>query len=210
MPISAVQQSDPVIHVYTFFFSYYLPAWATPRDWISLPVQQDLTALHSKGNSLHLLTSNSQPSHSLLLPLGNHKSLLYVHEFVSALNKGSFMPYFRFLDVEVCTHTVTLSSAPSSGVCRAPPRERPPCLLLPQPPPSTLSSYSQHPGPVEGTGQSWQVPAPFSSGSPKPCDGRGTRAFDSPVRLWGEGRQGCCGSPWSEAPRGHLQVRSSH
>ena len=32
MPISAVQQSDPVIHVYTFFFSYKLPSCSIPRD----------------------------------------------------------------------------------------------------------------------------------------------------------------------------------
>ena len=31
--ISAVQQNDPVIHIYTFPFLYYLPLWSTPRDW---------------------------------------------------------------------------------------------------------------------------------------------------------------------------------
>ena len=34
VPISAVQQNDPVIHIYTFFSSYYLPSCSVPRDWI--------------------------------------------------------------------------------------------------------------------------------------------------------------------------------
>ena len=36
--------------------------------------------IHSKGNSLYLLTQIPSPSHSL--PLGNHKSVLQVHEFL--------------------------------------------------------------------------------------------------------------------------------
>ena len=32
--ISAIQQSDPVICIYTFPFLYYLPPWSIPRDWI--------------------------------------------------------------------------------------------------------------------------------------------------------------------------------
>ena len=38
VPISAVQQSDP------FPFSYYLPSWSIPRNWVWFPVllQQDL------------------------------------------------------------------------------------------------------------------------------------------------------------------------
>ena len=34
LSISAVQQSDPVIHVYTFFVSYYLPSCSITSDWI--------------------------------------------------------------------------------------------------------------------------------------------------------------------------------
>ena len=30
--LEAVQQSDPVIHTYTFFFSYCLPSCSIPRD----------------------------------------------------------------------------------------------------------------------------------------------------------------------------------
>ena len=31
--ISPVQHSDPVIHIHTFFFSYYLPSCSIPKDW---------------------------------------------------------------------------------------------------------------------------------------------------------------------------------
>ena len=41
--------------------------------------------IHSKCNSLPLLTPNSQSLPPLPLPLGNHKSVLYAHEFVSVL-----------------------------------------------------------------------------------------------------------------------------
>ena len=33
VPISAVQQSDSVIHIYSFF-NYYFPLWFIPGDWI--------------------------------------------------------------------------------------------------------------------------------------------------------------------------------
>ena len=36
--ISAVQQSDPVIHRYTLPLLCYLPSGSIPRDWIQLPV----------------------------------------------------------------------------------------------------------------------------------------------------------------------------
>ena len=45
VPISAVQQSDPVIHTYPFFFSYYLPSGSIPRDWIEFPVLYSRTSL---------------------------------------------------------------------------------------------------------------------------------------------------------------------
>ena len=35
VPVSAVQQSDPVIHIYILFFLCYLPSWSIPRDWVS-------------------------------------------------------------------------------------------------------------------------------------------------------------------------------
>ena len=75
MPISAEQQSDTVslslslslslththTHTHTHSFSYYLPSWSIPRDWMWFPVQYSRTSLliHSKCNSLRLLTPNS-------------------------------------------------------------------------------------------------------------------------------------------------------
>ena len=38
VPISAVQQSGPVTHIYTFFSSYHPPSWSLPRDWTQFPV----------------------------------------------------------------------------------------------------------------------------------------------------------------------------
>ena len=52
--------SDPVIHIYTFFFLYYLPSCSIPREWIQLPVLYHRTSLliHSKCSSLQVLTPN--------------------------------------------------------------------------------------------------------------------------------------------------------
>ena len=77
------QQSDPVIHLYTFFFSYYPPSCSITSDWIEFPALYGRISwlIHSKCNSLHLLTQTPSPSHSL--PLGNPKSVLHVHGFVS-------------------------------------------------------------------------------------------------------------------------------
>ena len=63
VPVSAVQKSDPVIHIYTFPFLYYLPSWSNPRDWIQFPVLYSRTSLliHSKCKSLHLPTPNAHP-----------------------------------------------------------------------------------------------------------------------------------------------------
>ena len=62
MSISAAQHSDPVIHIHTFFFLYYLPSCSSTTDWIEFPVLHSRTSLliHSKWNCLHLLTPNSQ------------------------------------------------------------------------------------------------------------------------------------------------------
>ena len=58
---SAVQQSDPFIYIYIFFFSYHFPSCSIPRDWIEFPVLYSRISLliHSTWNSLHLLTPNS-------------------------------------------------------------------------------------------------------------------------------------------------------
>ena len=65
--ISAIHQSDSVINIYTFFYLYQLPLCSITSDWIQFPVLYSRTSLliHSKCNSLHLLTPNSQS----ILPL---------------------------------------------------------------------------------------------------------------------------------------------
>ena len=94
---SAVQQSDPVIYIYSYthisFLSYYLPS-------CSIPVLYSRTSLliHSKGNSLHLLTPNSQSIPLSPLPLGSNKSVLYVHEF-----------FFCSIDRFICASLAPLS-----------------------------------------------------------------------------------------------------
>ena len=67
VPISAIQQSDSVLHIYIFFFKCSFPLWFIPGDWIQLPVLHSRTLLltHSKGSSFHLPTPNS---HSMPLP----------------------------------------------------------------------------------------------------------------------------------------------
>ena len=94
--ISAVQYRDPVIQIYTFFFSCYLPSWSITSDWIQFPVLFHRISLfiHSKCNSLRLSTPNSQSFPFPPLSPGNHKSVLHVCESVSVLQIGSFVPYF--------------------------------------------------------------------------------------------------------------------
>ena len=75
LPISAIQQSGPVIptyihthtHTYTHTssFSHYLPLCSITNDQVEFPVLQSRISLliNSKCNSLHLLTPNSQSIH---------------------------------------------------------------------------------------------------------------------------------------------------
>ena len=82
----------PYMYIHSFF-SYYLPSFSIARDLIQFPVLYSRTSLliHSKCNSLHLLTPNSQS-----IPLThNHKSVLYVCEPVSVLQIASSVPYIR-------------------------------------------------------------------------------------------------------------------
>ena len=73
VPISAVQQSASVIHTHIrILLLYSFPSWSILGDIIQFPMLYSRTLLfiHSKCNSLHLLTPNSQP-----IPLP-HLSLL--------------------------------------------------------------------------------------------------------------------------------------
>ena len=58
MPVSALQQGYPVVHIYTFFFSYHPPSCSIPSNWTQFPVLHSRTPLplRSKCKRLHLLT----------------------------------------------------------------------------------------------------------------------------------------------------------
>ena len=82
--ISAVQQSDSVTHIYIFLFVFFsIMVYHRILSTVPCAIQQDLVVYPSY-TSLHLLIPNSQSiPPPLPLPLGNHKSALYVCEFVS-------------------------------------------------------------------------------------------------------------------------------
>ena len=73
-----------VIQLYTFF-PYYFP-WSIPGDWILFPVLYNRTLLliHSKCNSLHLLTPNSQS-----IPLPPRLSLMSILMFKNLDSESS-------------------------------------------------------------------------------------------------------------------------
>ena len=62
LSIPVVQKNDPVTHTHTFFFSHYPPSCSIASDQTYFPVLYSRTSLliHSKCNSLHLLTPNTQ------------------------------------------------------------------------------------------------------------------------------------------------------
>ena len=106
MLISAVQQSDSVIYIYIYTHTlFHIPfPYGLSQDiqYSSLCYK---TFIHSVYNSLHLLIPNS---HSIPPPspiaLGNHRSVFYVYDSISASQTGSFLPYFRL-------HTYVVSYA---------------------------------------------------------------------------------------------------
>ena len=77
--ISAVQQSDSVIHIYSFLYSF--PLWFIIGYyciWFPVLYSRTLLFIHSIYTTLHLLIPNSQSIPTPpLLPLGNHKSVFY-------------------------------------------------------------------------------------------------------------------------------------
>ena len=85
--ISGVQQSDSVIHICTFFFIFFsVMVHHRILNIVPCAISRTLLFIHSLCNSLHLLIPNSQSTPlPPPLPLGNHKSVLYVCESVSVL-----------------------------------------------------------------------------------------------------------------------------
>ena len=61
MLISAVQHSDSVIHIYTFFFIFFsIMVYPRILNIVPCATSRTLLFIHSMCNSLHLLTPNSQ------------------------------------------------------------------------------------------------------------------------------------------------------
>ena len=96
LPISAVQHSDTVIHIYAFFFSYYLPLYYILRDWIQFPVLYSRTSLfiHSKCNSSHLSISNF-----LSIPFPALSPLITTSLFSLSVNMFLFCRYVHLCHV---------------------------------------------------------------------------------------------------------------
>ena len=110
MLISAVQQSDSVIYIYTHTFSFIVfSLMVCHRIFSIVPCAISKTFIHSVYNSLHLLIPNS---HSVPppspIPLGNHRSVFYVYDSISVSQTGSFVPYFR-LHTYVVSYTIYFS-----------------------------------------------------------------------------------------------------
>ena len=110
LSISAVQQSDPVLytHTHTHILFLTLSIMFHHNYWTQFPVLQHRISLviHSKWNSLHLLTPNSKSIPHPPLPWQPQLySVLCVHEFFSFLQIGSFIA--TYLDSKFnCCHII--------------------------------------------------------------------------------------------------------
>ena len=93
--ISAVQQSDSVLYIQTFFFKYSFPLWFIPEIGCSSLCYTDGPCCLSILNVRVCIYQPQIPSPSLSLPtpLGNHKSVLYVCESLSQI--CSFVSIFQ-------------------------------------------------------------------------------------------------------------------
>ena len=79
MLLSAVQQSDLVIHIYTFFFKLFSTVFLSQDFEYSSLCYRTLFFIHPICTSLHLLIPNSHSIHSPApFPLGNHESILWL------------------------------------------------------------------------------------------------------------------------------------
>ena len=93
--ISGVQQSDPVMYLYIFFYILFHYDLSQDIEYSSLCC----TVGPCCWSSLHIIVCIPklpiQPS-PISFPLGKRKSVLYVCEPVSVLQTSSFVLYFRF------------------------------------------------------------------------------------------------------------------
>ena len=96
--ISVVQQSNLVIHLYTFFFSHYPPSCSITSDqmYISCATQQDLIA-YSLQMQKFASTNPKLPVHSTPSPSPlKTTSLFSMSMSLFLFYTGSFVSYFRF------------------------------------------------------------------------------------------------------------------
>ena len=92
-PYSKVTQSYTYIHSFSHIILHQVPS-----QWLAIlprAMQQDFLAYPLKCNGLHLLTPTPGPFHSLLLPLGNHKSVLQVHELLWPTHSCQRLPNWK-------------------------------------------------------------------------------------------------------------------
>ena len=95
LSISAVQKSDPVIHIdththtYIYSFSHIILHHVSSQviGYSSLCCAAGLHCL-STANAIVCIYQPQTPSPSLPLPFGNHKSILHVHVFHTPTFKG--------------------------------------------------------------------------------------------------------------------------
>ena len=70
------------IYIYIIFLILYIMFHHKWLDIVPVLYSRISFLIHSKWHNLNLLTPNSQSIHSHSLPLGNHKTVLQVHEFL--------------------------------------------------------------------------------------------------------------------------------
>ena len=108
---SAVQQSDPVIHIDTYSLSHIIPHQA-PSQVTGYSSLCDTAGSHCSSTPDAVVCiykpQTPRPSHSLPVPVDNHRSVLQVPELVPLLQKGPFVPYIRFR-IELIAHGICLS-----------------------------------------------------------------------------------------------------
>ena len=85
MSIPAVQHRDAVIFMYILFLLPSIMFYPKRLDLVPCAIKRTSLLIHSECNSLHLTPKSLFISLSPL-PLGNHKSILYVYESVSDLS----------------------------------------------------------------------------------------------------------------------------
>ena len=120
VPISPIQQSDSVVHAYIYVYifknSVFHYGLSQEIGYRFLCYTVGFCCLSILNITVYIhWPQTPSPSIPSSLPIGNHKSVLYVYESVSVLQIGSLMPYFRF-HIKVITYGISLSMRISSFI----------------------------------------------------------------------------------------------